>query len=218
MDGLSQLIVNGNPTALNLVKTLLDAPMLINPSITKDGLSQGAPFAIPLETETHQQTGNAEVSESLLITAGGKKNVADNVAPGSWTWNLTGYIPGNAALEPTNLYTPFVALNSWLIRNAYQQGYVLIYKDIDAQIYRRVVIKSLTINTKSDCRNKTPFSMTLKEINVMDDFLSNMTQSAKAAQPKSGSNIGYTAAVGTVVATKATVDVIKAVISGGYAA
>ena len=39
MDGLSQLIVNGNPTALNLVKTLLDAPMLINPSITKDGLS-----------------------------------------------------------------------------------------------------------------------------------------------------------------------------------
>ena len=218
MDGLSQLIVNGNPTALNLVKTLLDAPMLVNPSITKDGLSQGAPFAIPLETETHQQTGNAEVSESLLITAGGKKNVADNVAPGAWTWNLTGYIPGNAALEPTNLYTPFVALNSWLIRNAYQQGYVLIYKDIDAQIYRRVVIKSLTINTKSDCRNKTPFSMTLKEINVMDDFLSNMTQSGKAAQPASGSKIGYTAAVGTVVAAKTTVDVINAIISGGFAA
>lgn len=212
MDGLSQLVVNGNSTALNLVKTLLDSPMLINPSITKDGLSQGAPFAIPLETETHQQTGNAEVSESLVITAEGKRNVADNVAPGAWTWNLSGYIPGNDALEITNLYTPFVALNSWLIRNAFQNGYVLIYKDIDAQIYRRVVIKSLTISTKADCRNKTPFSMTLKEINVIDDFMADATKSEKAAQPKAGSITGYTAVAGTVIASKLTVDAIAAVI------
>lgn len=212
MDGLSQLVVNGNSTALNLVKTLLDSPMLINPSITKDGLSQGAPFAIPLETETHQQTGNAEVSESLVITAEGKRNVADNVAPGAWTWNLSGYIPGNDALEITNLYTPFVALNSWLIRNAFQNGYVLIYKDIDAQIYRRVVIKSLTISTKADCRNKTPFSMTLKEINVIDDFMADATKSERAAQPKAGSITGYTAVAGTVIASKLTVDAIAAVI------
>ena len=210
MDGLSQLVINGNPTALNLVKTLLDSPMLINPSITKDGLSQGAPFAIPLETETHQQTGNAEVSESLVITAEGKRNVADNVAPGSWTWNLSGYIPGNAALEITNLYTPFVALNSYLIRNAFQKGYVLIYKDIDAQIYRRVVIKSLTISTKADCRNKTPFSMVLKEINVMDDFEADTTSAGKAALPKAGSINGYTAAAGTVIAAKVGVDAIAA--------
>lgn len=212
MDGLSQLVVNGNSTALNLVKTLLDSPMLINPSITKDGLSQGAPFAIPLETETHQQTGNAEVSESLVITAEGKRNVADNVAPGAWTWNLSGYIPGNDALEITNLYTPFVALNSWLIRNAFQNGYVLIYKDIDAQIYRRVVIKSLTISTKADCRNKTPFSMTLKEINVIDDFMADTTKSERAARPKAGSITGYTAVAGTVIASKLTVDAIAAVI------
>ena len=212
MDGLSQLVVNGNSTALNLVKTLLDSPMLINPSITKDGLSQGAPFAIPLETETHQQTGNAEVSESLVITAEGKRNVADNVAPGAWTWNLSGYIPGNDALEITNLYTPFVALNSWLIRNAFQNGYVLIYKDIDAQIYRRVVIKSLTISTKADCRNKTPFSMTLKEINVIDDFMADTTKSERAARPKTGSITGYTAVAGTVIASKLTVDAIAAVI------
>ena len=119
MDTLSQLVVNGNPTALSLVKTLLNSPMLINLGITKEGLTQGAPFAIPLETQTHQQTGSADVSESLVITASGKKNIADNVAPKSWTWSITGYIPGNAAVEPTNLYTPFAALNSWLIRNAF---------------------------------------------------------------------------------------------------
>jgi len=124
MDTLSQLVVNGTPTALSLVKTLLNSPMLINLGITKEGLTQGAPFAIPLETQTHQQTGSADVSESLVITASGKKNIADNVAPKSWTWSITGYIPGNAAVETTNLYTPFAALNSWLIRNAFQKGYI----------------------------------------------------------------------------------------------
>ena len=93
MDTLSQLVVNGNPTALSLVKTLLNSPMLINLGITKEGLTQGSPFAIPLETQNHQQTGSADVSESLVITASGKKNIADNVAPKSWTWNFTGYIP-----------------------------------------------------------------------------------------------------------------------------
>lgn len=214
MDKLSQLVVNGNPTALSLVKTLLNSPMLINLGITKEGLTQGAPFAIPLETQTHQQTGTAEVSESLVITASGKKNIADNVAPGSWSWSFAGFIPGNAALEPTNLYTPYVMLNSWLIRNAFQKGYVLIFKDIDAQLYRRVVIKSLTIKMEADCRNKTPFSMTLKEINVMDDLLSQMTESARAAIPASGSAIGFAAAQGISLAVKSSVDMVASVL--GY--
>ncbi len=108
MDKLSQLVVNGNPTALSLVKTLLNSPMLINLGITKEGLTQGAPFAIPLETQTHQQTGTAEVSESLVITASGKKNIADNVAPGSWTWVLQGIFP---ATQPLNTLT-FIPLSS----------------------------------------------------------------------------------------------------------
>lgn len=213
MDKLSQLVVNGNPTALSLVKTLLNAPMLINLGITKEGFMQGDPFAIPLETQSHQQTGSADVSESLVITASGKKNIADNVAPKSWTWNFTGYIPGNAALEHTNLYTPFVALNSWLIRNAFQKGYILIFKDIDAQLYRRVVIQSLTIKTEADCRNKTPFAMTLKEINVMDDLYSQMSESAQAAIPKSGSAIGYALAQGTTLAAKVSTDAISSILA-----
>ena len=214
MDTLSQLVVNGNPTALSLVKTLLNSPMLINLGITKEGLTQGAPFAIPLETQTHQQTGSADVSESLVITASGKKNIADNVAPKSWTWSITGYIPGNAALEPTNLYTPYVMLNSWLIRNAFQKGYILIFKDIDAQLYRRVVIQSLTVKTEADCRNKTPFAMTLKEINVMDDLLSQMTESAMAAIPASGSAIGYAVAQGTTLAAKVGTDIAATIMAG----
>ena len=214
MDTLSQLVVNGNPTALSLVKTLLNSPMLINLGITKEGLTQGSPFAIPLETQNHQQTGSADVSESLVITASGKKNIADNVAPKSWTWNFTGYIPGNAAVEPTNLYTPFAALNSWLIRNAFQKGYILIFKDIDAQLYRRVVIQSLTVKTEADCRNKTPFAMTLKEINVMDDLLSQMTESAMAAIPASGSAIGYAVAQGTTLAAKVGTDIAATIMAG----
>ena len=105
-------------------------------------------------------------------------------------------------------------LNSWLIRNAFQKGYVLIFKDIDAQLYRRVVIKSLTIKMEADCRNKTPFSMTLKEINVMDDLLSQMTESARAAIPASGSAIGFAAAQGTSLAVKSSVDMVASVL--GY--
>ena len=210
MAELSQMVANGKPSALKLVKKLLDSPMLINLSITADGLSQGLPFAIPLETETHQQTGSAEVSESLVIAATGKKNVCDNVAPGAWTWNLSGYIPGMSALEKTNLFTPFVTLNTQLIKNAFKKGYVLIFKDIDCQIYKRVVIQSLTLSPQKDCRNKMPFSMTLKEINVITGLLSDLTESAAASAVAAGSALGSAAATGTVVATSAAVSAVTA--------
>ena len=62
---------------------------------------------------------------------------------------------------------------------------------------------------QADCRNATPFSMTLKEVNVMDNLLTQMTESAAAAIPKSGSAIGYATVQGTVIANKLAADLVK---------
>ena len=203
MASLSQLVTQGAPAALNMVKTLLATPLLINPGVIRDkegGRDQGMPFAIPLETETNTQSGTAEVSESLIITQNKKKNMTDNVAPGAWTWSLTGFIPGISALEPTNKFTPFVQLNTALLRNAYKQGYILIFKDIDACIYKQVAIQNLTIDPQADCRNKTPFSMTLKEINVMTALSSNKSEKAQSSFPAAGTLAGDALMAGTSLA------------------
>lgn len=164
MDGLSLKILNGSTAALNLVKTLLTTPTLVN-----EDISQGQTYAIPLDCETYSQDSSAQVSESLLIVKSGKVNVTDNVAPGAWTWELSGYIPGVKVMEPTNYYTPFVRLNTDILKQWYKKGAVLKFKDIESQTHDRVVIQSLKISHQKDCRNAAPFTMTLKEINVMED-------------------------------------------------
>lgn len=189
MESLTRLVAQGAPGALKMVKSLLDTPALINTGFSGEA-SQGLPFVVPLDTESHVQQGDALVSESLVITQTQKKNIADNVAPGSWEWSLSGYIPGMPDLELTNLFTPFVKLNVSLLKNAFQKGYILTFKDIDASIYKRVVIKRLSIKTDSDARNAAPFSMTLKEINVLDTLAEQKSSLADDAK-----------GIGTTVAT-----------------
>lgn len=199
-DKFSQSIVNGKGSALQMAKTLLSTPTLIYTGQYEKGNFQ-LPFAVPLEVETHQQTISAEVSESLVIASTKKVQVADNVAPGSWTWELSGYIPGMAALEPTNHFTPFVTLNTMLLKKAATSGYVMIFKDIDAHIYKRVVIKSLSVSKQPDCANKRPFRMTLKEINVMENTLASETEAGASALSQIGSALGGPLAMGSTAVT-----------------
>lgn len=173
-----------------MVKSLLETPALVNVGFV-NGVQQGLPFVVPLDTEQHTQQGDALVSETLVITKSGRKaNLADNVAPGAWEWSLSGYIPGMPDLELTNLFTPFVKLNVSLLKNAFKKGYVLTFKDVDAAIYKKVVIKRLAIKTEADARNAAPFAMTLKEINTMD-----------ALATETGTLAGDARSVGTTVAT-----------------
>lgn len=163
MDGLTLNIINGNKTALALAKTCITTPVLINIDIR-----QGAVYAIPIQIETNQKRGHAEVSESLVIATDAKKYVSDNVAPGSKRWTLNGYVIGNPSLEPTNFFQPFVQLHTDILWSWFEHGAVLIYKDGNAQVYENVVIEDLQTSQQKDSANATPCTITLKEINVMD--------------------------------------------------
>lgn len=202
---LTKLIAQGNSQALSLAKTLLSSPILINPPAGTEHAYENQtmmPFVIPLETETHKQHLDAEVSESLIITKENKVNVTDNVAPGSWSWQLSGYIPGIPELEPSNLFTPFVTMMTNYLKKAAEKGYLLIYKDIDSSIYYNVVIKSIDVETQKDCRNRTPFSMTLKAINTLDDITAEATESEQAASVVKGSILGVAKQLGSTVGSK----------------
>ena len=196
MDGISQKLINGNRQVATMVRSLLSTPTLINIDTT-----QGTVYAIPLECESYQQSGAAQVSESLVICKTNKVNVSDNVAPGAWSWELQGYIPGSKLLEPTNYYTPIVKLNTDIVKQWFKKGAILIFKDGDCQIHQRVVIQNLTISQQKDCRNKTPFTMTIKEINLMDEQLVENTTAYVKSTPSNGNSIGAALACGTTVAT-----------------
>lgn len=164
---MTKAIISGSSTALSLVKTLLMTPILYE----KDQMKKG----VPLECNAYSQNGTAEVSESMIITLDQKDNestetkklLADNVAPSSWTWNIQGYIPGLSLVELTNLYPWVMIRNRNKIRDWFKQGAVLKFKDMEGKIYDNVAIESLDIRHDPDCANKAPFSITLKEINVM---------------------------------------------------
>lgn len=175
LDGLTQKIINGSKTALKMAETLITTPTLINIDIR-----QGAQYAIPLMCETNQKSASAEVSESLVISAEAKKYISDNVAPGSKSWRLSGYIPGLRELEPTNKFQPFVQLHTDILWNWFNHGAVLIFKDGNAQIHSQVVIKELQTSQQKDSANATPFSLTLKEINVMPMDLGQIVETATA--------------------------------------
>jgi hypothetical protein len=142
------------------------------------------------------------VAENVLISdvmgAAAKSYISDNVAPGAYTWHLEGYIPGNQLLEPSNLFTPIVRMNVNNLRNAFKAGTILTFKDGDNHIYPNVVIQSLDIDTRPDCRNKQPFSMVLKEINVLDSVFGTVVQNA--ASIAAGSAQGEATKVGSTVA------------------
>ena len=189
---LSQAIVNSNANALTLVKTLIENPCLI--STTSPYI-----FAINLESESYRQYSDADVAESVVISTDtdAKKYIADNVAPHSWTWELSGYIPGLPEIEKTNLYTPIVATNRLFLRKAFEKGLRLRFKDIYNKVWDNVVIQSFELATEADCKNKQPFRMTLKKI----DTLSNKSDAAELgielAEIQAGSIAGAAASYGT---------------------
>lgn len=202
---LLKLVAQGNNQGLKLVKTLLQSPMLINPPAGMPYSYENQamlPFVIPLETENHKQHLDAEVSESLIISKTEKVNVTDNVAPGSWSWQLSGYIPGIPELEPSNLFTPFVAMMTNYLKRAAAKGFLMVYKDIDAAIYTNVVIKSIDIDTQKDCRNRTPFTMTLKAINTLDELTIDSTAAEAAAATEAGTALGEVLKVGVTTGVK----------------
>ena len=204
---LTKLIAQGNNQAISLAKTLLTNPVLINPAAKMPHsyeAQSSMPFVIPLEAETHKQHLDVEVSESLVIAKDSKVNVTDNVAPGSWSWAISGYIPGIPELEVTNLFTPFVTMMTNYLRKAAQNGYLLVYKDIDSSIYYDVVIKSLDIMTQKDCKNRTPFTMTLKAINTLDDMAVQLGNAEQNASTVIGTIFGEAKNAGITTGIKLT--------------
>lgn len=202
MDGLTLKIVNRNRKALALAKTLITTPTLINIEP-----SQGATYGIPLDVETNQQRASAEVSESLVIAMDAKKFISDNVAPGSRSWSLSGYIRGIPRLEPSNYFQPYVMLHTQILWGWFNKGAVLWFKDGDSKIYPRVVIKDLQTAQQKDSANATPFSMTLKEINVMDTTALNFAANAigdvnklMKSIPAIGSTLGAAVDLGVTAA------------------
>lgn len=200
LSGLTKAILEGNRMAIALAKTCITTPVLINTDPT-----QGAKYAIPLLCETNQKSAAAEVSESLVICTDSKKSVTDNVAPGSKSWRLTGYIKGseNGMLEPTNYFTPMLSYNVKTLWSWFEHAAVLMFKDGNCKIYDRVVIKDLQTGQQKDSQNAVPFSMTLKEINLIpiseikNDSSQSQEQIAKS-QPPAGSADGAASEMGSV--------------------
>lgn len=213
---MEKAVSSGSSAALALVKTLLTKPALIGMTDESANMAgkalakinmKGAPFYIPLDVTHVSQEGVAEVSENMVIAAGEnrKKYITDSVAPGPWRWNIQGYIPGNSLIEKTNKFTPFVTLNREIVKRAYKQGLRMIYKDVDCLPYKNVVIESLTIETQPDCQNKTPFSMTLKQIEILEAAESDMDTTeamSTAATGSAGGGAVETGAKGTEAINK----------------
>jgi hypothetical protein len=190
LSGITKAIIQGNLLAIKLAKSCITTPVLINTDI-----EQGSKYAIPLQCETNQKSAAAEVSESLVICTDAKKNVTDNVAPGSKSWHLTGYIQGAPGVEVTNYFTPMLRYNVKTLWSWFERGAVLMFKDGDSNVYDRVVIKDLQTSQQKDSANAVPFSMTLKEINLIPvspveaDTSQSQDQLSKS-QPDAGSEGG----------------------------
>lgn len=210
IDGITKKLILGNKSAEQMALSFITSPTLINIDPR-----QGAIYAIPLECETNQMSANAEVSESLIISSEAKVNVSDNVAPGSKNWRLSGYIIGKPGLEPTSKFMPFVRLHNDILWNWFNHGAVLIYKDGNAQIHDNVVIKELQTSQDKDCANATPFSMTLKQINVMEMDLTQIAEDAtnglnkiKNSLAKIGSKLGKAKTTGSSTSTTSALSTV----------
>lgn len=197
LSGITKAIIEGNLLAIRLAKSYNTTPALINTDA-----SQGAVFSIQLLCETNQKSAAAEVSESLVICSDSKKNVTDNVAPGSKSWHLTGYIQSTPGIESTNYFTPLLKYYVSILWEWFEKGAVLLFKDGDSKIYDRVVIKDLQTSQQKDAQNAVPFSITLKEINLIPispekaDNSQSQEQLSKS-QPDTGSAGGNAAEMGS---------------------
>ena len=173
---LTRAIVRGLPSALNMAKSLLENPALV---------SSTPPWAISLEVESYSKHSSAEVSQRPVIVPGTgvKQYLNDNVAPAPCEWTLSGYIPGDDLIEQTCLFTPVVMANLQFLWLAYNLGTRLIYKDTDQRIYKECVISDLETNYTKDCKNKMPFTMTLREIKTIEASVAELTEAQKNALP-----------------------------------
>ncbi len=178
---LSTLVQLGVPEAVQLTKSLLTNPTIV---------STDPPFAFSLEVETYDKQGQAEVSQRPVIVPGSgvKEFLNDNVSPQPITWNLSGYIMGDPMTEKVCFFTPAVYFNVDMLWKAFQMGSRLIYKDMNQQLFQNCVIESLSTPFEKDCQNKRPFSMTLKEIKVIETSFADLTEVEKNAIP-SGEDI-----------------------------
>jgi hypothetical protein len=110
---------------------------------------------------------------------------------------LSGYIPGNIALEKTCLFTPILDLNCMLLWQAYREGARIMYKDMDNFPYLNCVISHLETYYQKDVKNKKGFKMTLQEIKVIDMSEAELTETEKNANADvagGASDMGSTAA------------------------
>lgn len=190
---LSLAILSRSAKAIAMAKSIAAMPALIftNP-----------PMFIPLELESYSKDGQADVATNPVIVSGKsgdiKKEVTDNVAPKPWTWTVSGYIPGNVLAEYTNLYTPFVRFHTDMISLAFEEGMRLTFKDKDCKFYKdQVVIENLSIGMQADCANKTPFSMTLRQILTIDMSEAIIDKIEQMAQPDDGEITGAEVSKGT---------------------
>lgn len=190
---LTRAVVRGIPSALNMVKSLIENPAIV---------SQTPPWSISLETETYTKSGSAEVSQRPVIVPGTgvKQFLNDNVAPSPKEWHLSGYIPGDDLVEQTCIFTPIVRANVDFLWLAFDLGSRIIFKDQDQRIYKNCVIASLEISPNKECKNKMPFSMTLKEIKTIESTITELTEIEKNALPaKEDINMGTTGTTSTPI-------------------
>lgn len=183
---LTRAIVRGVPSALNMVKSLSENPAIV---------SQTPPWSFSLEVEDYGKHGSADVSERPVIVPGTgvKQYLNDNVAPKPKEWHLSGYIPGDDLIEQTCLFTPVVMANIQFLWTAFELGSRIIYKDTDQRVYTNCVIADLETNYTKECKNKMPFTMTIKEIATIEAGVSELTEAEKAALPtKEDLDIGTT--------------------------
>lgn len=173
---LSRAIARGLPSALVMAKSLIENPAIV---------SQTPPWSISLEVESHTKRGSAEVSQRPVIVPGTgvKQYLNDNVAPSPKEWHLSGYIPGDNLVEQTCLFTPIVRANVDFLWLAFDLGSRIIFKDQDQRIYRECVIAELETSPSKDCKNKMPFSMTIREIKTIESTLTELSEEQKNALP-----------------------------------
>lgn len=196
-DDFKTALIEGSLTVLEWVKTLLTNPALIS-------IDPNNPFYIPIICEGDTQRGDAQVSDRVIIGPGAvtqqKKIIADNVAPGPWSWTFSGYLVGMPEFEPTNLFTPFVRLQKFLLQYAFKNGAILTLKDSDCMPYPSVAIQSITFRNVPDCRNFQPIDITIKQLDIMTTA-AGISSVESAASPAAGSADGRAAEAGVTAAS-----------------
>lgn len=192
-DEFTTALVEGSKSVLEWVKTMLTNPALLSTDARN-------PFYIPIICSSDTQRGDAQVSDRVIIGQGEitqqKKIIADNVAPGPWSWTFSGYLVGLPELEATNLFTPIVRLQKLLLQDAFKHGLVLTLKDSDCMPYPFVAIQSITFRNEPDCRNYQPIDITLKQLDIMNTAAGTATGVASEASPAAGSADGMAAEAG----------------------